>query len=437
MLKLILKTLWTRRRRNGWLLAELILVSILSWVIFDPIVVMTHDERIPLGYDADRLCVVSLDMLHPQAPGYDAQATDSAALMDTYLHLMRRVRQHPDVALSTALLGYGWPNAGSNTTSDGRAEGDTTRAGRKMFMVVEFLPHTQYFETYGFRPGRGMSLAELSDYPYGMTDIVMPENSLELFFHTDDPRGKRLWDYNDTDTFYIPVVGSIGTVKYYANRLPTPLVFMPIHYVDVKGSIPSDARILVRLKDGVSMDRFLHDFKPWMLRNLRAGNLYARDLQSYEQLIDDYNANTSTPIYRRNLMMAVFFLLNLCLGVVGTFWLQTRTRREEVGVQLSFGATPRRLVGQLLGEGAVLTTLATLVGCFIYLQYALSEGLSSGINWGGQEHVGQYWTDSFGLHFLFVSLIVYAILLVVVSVGVYIPARKISRIPPTEALRDE
>ena len=27
--------------------------------------------------------------------------------------------------------------------------------------------------------------------------------------------------------------------------------------------------------------------------------------------------------------------------------------------------------------------------------------------------------------------------LVVVSVGVYIPARKISRIPPTEALRDE
>ena len=163
MLKLILKTLWTRRRRNGWLLAELILVCVLSWVIFDPIVVMTHDERIPLGYDADRLCVVSLDMLHPQAPGYDAQATDSAALMDTYLHLMRRVRQHPDVALSTALLGYGWPNAGSNRTSDGRAEGDTTRTGRKMFMVVEFLPHTQYFETYGFRPGRGMSLAELSD----------------------------------------------------------------------------------------------------------------------------------------------------------------------------------------------------------------------------------------------------------------------------------
>ena len=49
----------------------------------------------------------------------------------------------------------------------------------------------------------------------------------------------------------------------------------------------------------------------------------------------------------------------------------------------------------------------------------------------------EYWTDYFWAHFLIVSLIVYAILLVVVSVGVYIPARKISRIPPTEALRDE
>ena len=39
MFTLILKTLWTRRRRNGWLLAELILVAVLSWIIFDPVIV--------------------------------------------------------------------------------------------------------------------------------------------------------------------------------------------------------------------------------------------------------------------------------------------------------------------------------------------------------------------------------------------------------------
>ena len=41
MWKLILKNLWSRRRRNGWLLAELILVAILSWYIFDPVMVVT------------------------------------------------------------------------------------------------------------------------------------------------------------------------------------------------------------------------------------------------------------------------------------------------------------------------------------------------------------------------------------------------------------
>ena len=39
MFTLILKTLWARRRRNGWLLAELILVAVLSWIIFDPVIV--------------------------------------------------------------------------------------------------------------------------------------------------------------------------------------------------------------------------------------------------------------------------------------------------------------------------------------------------------------------------------------------------------------
>ena len=70
MFRLILKTLWARRKRNAWLLAELILVCILSWAIFDPLLVLTHDRRLPLGFDPERLCLLSVDMLHPQAPGY-------------------------------------------------------------------------------------------------------------------------------------------------------------------------------------------------------------------------------------------------------------------------------------------------------------------------------------------------------------------------------
>lgn len=431
MLKVILKNLWARRSRNGWLLAELILVSIVSWIILDPVIVVTHDRNIPLGYDADRLCLVSLGALQPQAPGYDAQAEDSTVLMNTYLNMVRRVKDFPGVELATPLLGFCYPNSQGSSNSAMRAEGDTLEIST---MWMFFLPHTGFFETYGFRPGKGMTPEELSDYDYTKNDIVLTENTAECFFGTKDARNKRCWNVSQNDTTVMPVIGAIGTFKTQSEWRPVPVLFRPMLSVDMS-YIPEHAQILVRIKEGVSMNRFLYEFRPWMVKELRAGNLFARSVKSYEKVIADGEYAGSTAIYHRNLAMAAFFLINLCLGVIGTFWLQTRTRREEVGVILSFGGTPRDIVRLLMGEGAVMTFIAVLVGCLLYLQYALKEGLEKGQNWLDSTEV--YWVTDFTQHFLVVSLIVFVIMLAVVLAGIYIPARRISRIPPTEALRDE
>lgn len=434
MFTLILKTLWARRRRNGWLLAELILVAVLSWIIFDPVIVVTYDRHLPLGYDADRLCMVSVGMLQPQAPGYDAQATDSASLMQAYLNIVERARQHPDVEQATPVLSFAYPGSQGSSTSTLMAEGDTVGLD---LMYVEFLPHTHFFETFGFRPVQGsMTPEELSDHTYGGMNVVLSEYAQEALFHTRVyNKNLRCWMTNETDTIYLPVVvGAVGTFKYTNDWRPVPVAFEPILHPDILSSV-NDMHVVIRLKEGVSMDRFLHEFRPWMVRQMRVGNLYARDLQSYDSINRISEFGTATSLYRRNLSIALFFLVNLCLGVVGTFWLQTRTRREEVGIMLSYGATPRRIRLQLLGEGVVLTTIATLIGCFLYLQYGLSEGLSKGSAW--MKSTMPCWVDHFGQHFAIVSLIIYLILLVVVLVGIYIPARRISSIPPTEALRDE
>ena len=105
MLKLILKNLWARRRRNVWLLAELILVSIVTWIILDPVIVTTYDRSIPLGYDTDRLCLVTLSTLQSQAPGYDEEAEDSAMIMKSYFNLTRLVKDYPGVESATPVLG--------------------------------------------------------------------------------------------------------------------------------------------------------------------------------------------------------------------------------------------------------------------------------------------------------------------------------------------
>lgn len=430
MWKLILKNLWSRRRRNGWLLAELILVAILSWYIFDPVMVVTYERHLPLGYDADRLCMVSVGMLPQEAPGYEPQAADSASLMQTYLNLVDRARQHPDVEQATPVLSFVYPGAMGNGTSSFIAEGDSV-AHTALF--IEFLPHTHFFETYGFQSGKGsMSAAQLSDLDNG-DYYIMTEDLLEGMFRTHIYRNQRCWKVNGTDTCYTAVKGTVKSCKYLSDKRPVPIVFMPLQNPDIRSSL-DNMRIVVRLKEGVRMERFLHDFRSWMLRQLRIENLYARELQSYDEINAAREFSDSTVLYRRSLSIALFFLVNLCLGVIGTFWMQTRTRREEVGVMLSYGATPHRIRLLLLGEGTALTTLATFIGCFIYLQYAFSEGLNMG---NSLAEVVIDWIDNFGLHFFFVSLMVYVILLLVVWIGIYIPARRISSISPTEALRDE
>lgn len=184
----------------------------------------------------------------------------------------------------------------------------------------------------------------------------------------------------------------------------------------------------------MSADVFLHQFRLWMSKELKAGNLYVRSVMSYSSLRTDHELTQGvTNKYRFFLVLGLFFLVNLCLGVAGTFWMQTRSRSEEVGIMLSFGANPSYIMRLLIGEGWVLTTLATVIGCFVYFNYAVSDGLHI----SSSNSSPDYLINNFGFHFLLVSLLVWLILLLVVTIGVYIPARRISRINPVEALRDE
>ncbi len=433
MLKLIMKNLWSRRRRNGWLLAELILVTVVSWAILDPVLVTTYDRSLPLGYDADRLCVVSLAVLPPDAAGYVPEPNDSATRVNNYFNLVRHVENHPSVEMASPLLGNMYLNSTGVNLSEYFTE---DKPVKQSVLIMDFMPGTRFFETYGMKPGEGCTAERLSSYSYGKNDVVLPENTARMLFAPGtNAMGHALYGQLWTrDTIRHQVVATVADVKAFSDSYPMPLLFRPV--LSFTGaSVPDATQVLVRLKDGVSMERFLHEFRPWMAKELRHGNLYANNVTSYRDIISLRESYTSTPIYHRNLSMAIFFLVNLCLGVAGTFWLQTRTRREEVGVLLSFGGTPSYISRLLMGEGLVLTLTATVTGCLIYLPYALLEGLNKGNAFFPD--IAAYWVTDFAQHYLVVSLVIFLLLLVVVWAGIYIPARSISRIHPTDALRDE
>lgn len=433
MLKLIFKNLWARRRRNGWLFAELLIVSIVTWAILDPVVVLLHDRRIPKGYDADKLCLVTLASLAPGASHYQVEEEDSAAVVNNYLRLVQRAQQYAGVEVATPLLGFCFPNSGGSSNSTYKVD-----SIKLDILEIGFLPHTHFFEAYGFEScDEDVSASQLSSQDYTPDDIVITANVANTFFGSENVRGRYCFETSgEKDTAYYRVAGVVKNFKMSNTLRPLPVLLQPLFSVNSE-DVLSEGRILLRLKQGESMERFMHGFRSWMVKELRAGNLYARSIQSYDDLINEMEyLEGVTNTFRLNIALTIFFLVNLVLGVTGTFWMQTRSRREEVGVMRAFGATPSHIRKVLLGEGAVLTTIAVIFGCFLYFQYAYYEGLYSSNIWVNVVDTG-YWVSTFTPHFIIISLLVYFLLLFVVLLGISIPAWLLSKISPTEALRDE
>ena len=198
--------------------------------------------------------------------------------------------------------------------------------------------------------------------------------------------------------------------------------------------------ILVRLKAGVDADAFCEQLRPTMQKELRSGKTYVGEVETLDHLVEqDFRHSGYTGYLRRQISLAIFFMVNLCLGTIGTFWLQTRKRKEEIGIRRSFGASRLRIMGEFLTEGFVLTTICHIVGCFLFLQYAISFGLSRGLMRTDMplSHINDSWLNHFAPHFLAVGIFIYLIILLTVSIGIAIPAWNICRKKPVEALRDE
>ena len=441
MFNLIFKNIWARRKRNGWLFIELVAVAIVSWVIFDPVVVGLYVRNLPTGYDTDRLCRISIGRYYEGASVYSAEA--DSTLFEDIDRIMYQARNLNNVESSTQLLGFAYPGSMGNSNSTYVNPNDTTRLLRVTNMY--YKPRTDFFKTFGIQPADGYTVEQLEE-------AVLPANSTLLsedgarYLYGDNRSDMRLSippqylsmvpDWKDRT-----VTGVFKSFKMNNGNRAIPVAFYKFSKDDNNGTdVPAQTYILVRVKEGVNLDKFIDDFNQNGIKQLHSGNLYARSIMKFSSVMEDRDSFYLNAM-RMRYVLAAFFMISLCLGVIGTFWLQTKVRKEDIGVMLSFGGTPKTIMSMLMGEGVVLTTIAVVIGCLIYMQYGISEGLVNDYMWGGAREdspmVADSWIDSFPQHFLIVSGIIWLIMTIVVLIGIFIPAHKISHVQPTEALRDE
>ena len=99
MWRIVFKMLVARKGRYGWLLAELVVVSMAVWALADPVVVQTFIEFQDKGFDEDRLYRIELKTYSERSPHFVRQEMEHRR--DDLHRLLRLVRSYPGVASAT------------------------------------------------------------------------------------------------------------------------------------------------------------------------------------------------------------------------------------------------------------------------------------------------------------------------------------------------
>lgn len=440
---LILKNLWAHRKQNGWIFAEIAIITLLSWFMVDYLVVSAYGS---FCYDSsgefekEHLCVGQFAGLRGDLER-EVEERGGIPYEEEVAHLQVLKNKLGGLSeVQSVCLTYDYPGEGYHWSTF--ALPDDTLKCIRMAQILYF-PNERFFETLGLQPIEGSPTAEVLSGEIPQNGVVITRSVAQRLFGTDQVVGKRLAELNNYYANklggevkgYNTIVGVVEDVKVASNERYSYTVFMPCTFDPTSSS---KQNLLLRLKPDVDAEEFVKKHQPTLTQEFHAGIRILATLETYNQHLDwQKKRNRNTIISQMAGVPLVLFAIIVVLGTLGTYWLQIRKRREDIGIMRAFGASKMRIFWTFLAEGAILTLLATFVGDIIWLQFIASWPLLSDGNVRGTSGLETDWVTQFWPHFIIISLIVYLLLLVIVSLGIALPAWNICRKKIVTALRDE
>jgi len=136
---------------------------------------------------------------------------------------------------------------------------------------------------------------------------------------------------------------------------------------------------------------------------------------------------------------SIFYSLLMCIALLAIFdtqMLAVFRRRKEIGMLIALGMTSKRVVGLFTLEGALYAIIAFFIGC-IYgiplLYFTATRGITipEVIEQSGMS-LGRTLYPTYNPSLVIFTMLILFILVLVVS---FIPARRIAKMKPTDALR--
>lgn len=417
-----MKSQW---RSNVWLVVELMIISVVMWYVVDLLTVMVRPMLESDGFNVENCFRISYARSGELKEGEPAMTE-----LEEKRELIKRLRRYPGVegvALSNCVEPFCSSFQGSyiiDVDADSTQYGDQGPSTRWGYANADFM---RVFKIEGLRGETPDQLAEMIEN--GGLQVMVAENfylsgdSAKMVDSSLDLLGHRLWKNGMDEAARLTAV--LKNVKR-ENTTPQRLYSLILFTIDesTDAGLAAGGDISIRVRPDAVND-FKEQFRNDMEKQFHVGLTYVDNIESYDDVRDSRNV-TDDKVKSRLYIVAGFLLLNVFLGLLGTFWYRTRQRMSEIAVRVTFGASRWSVFRRLVSEGLILLVIATVLAAGIDCMLAHLE-----INMRQDEPHLTYgmmaWT--IGVTFL-VSMIV-------VILGVYFPARRAMKVEPAIALHNE
>jgi len=290
-------------------------------------------------------------------------------------------------------------------------EGFTMPPDRENFASMMDTADEGYFQTLGIAILRGRAFLA-SDTVDAPRVAIVNDHFARHYWPGGDAVGKRIRLDSSTGT-PVEIVGIAQTIKYQSTSSPIDFVYLPLaqhpvaRMVLMLRSSGDPLQLVQPVKDAV------HSLDP---------NLPMLQTRAYEELY--LNQAIRGPQMAID-MVASMGLVGLLLAIAGLYGLMAYNvsrRTHEIGIRMALGAAGSDVLRMVMGKGIVLVAMGTALG--LAMGFALERLMNSMLFDSGGVDVVAY-------------LIVVPTLFLVTMLATYVPARRASRIAPTQALRYE
>ncbi|MDE6271300.1 MAG: ABC transporter permease, partial [Muribaculaceae bacterium] len=359
-------------RSNLWMCIELLVVSVLLWYIADYCYVTFSVTSEPRGFDIDHCYLIEFGSLDPSNPDYQEKEFEDK--IKDRIEFIERIRNRPEVEAAAYSMNA-FPYNGSNSGSDAKADTFSVSGyAIKRMVQPDFIKVFRYTGVNGESPEK---LAEL------LTDnnTLLSENIITREHPDVDARslvGKDFYEcVNPSDKFRVGAI--INTVKYadyMQGDMNRSYVFnLPNGWLDAVGELT------VRVRENMDKD-FVENMMKDAGHKLRVGNLFINQVVPFHEIRESYQLGNKKQIQMYLIGMG-FLLMNIFLGLLGTFWFRTQQRVPDIAIRMVNGATRGDVFRLLIGEGLLLLTIVTPLAVLIDANLAHFE-----LN-------AWYWVDGF------------------------------------------